>query len=163
MDIGALLLDILLSSLDILWKIAYIMIPLIVLVEVLKDSGLLEKISQKCRWFTRLFRLPEQISFGVIIGVFVGLLYGSGIISRLLEDVHLTRKQLNTLFILVSICHAVFEETALYLAGGANAFLILGFRLVIGIGFALCYAHLFTHKDSALEIHDANAPEEIKS
>lgn len=141
-DFLLMLKDIALTSLDVIWTMACIVVPLLILVEILKDCGIMGIVAKKAKGFTNHLNLPGEAAIGIVVGVGVGLVFGSGVIYNLQQDVKMNKIQLNTLFILVGICHAIFEETAVYAATGANLWGILLTRVLFGILFTYLYIGL---------------------
>lgn len=120
-------------------KMAYIAIPLLIGIECLKDIGLLEKLSARLQGITKFLRLPGEAALGLIVAFFIGVVFGSGVIMQITEDVKMTRTQLNTMFIFISMCHAVIEETVLFTAVGGNGIIVLLSRMMSALIFAFAY------------------------
>lgn len=144
MDWSNILLDTFKVSYSTVLKMVYIMVPAFIAIECLKDMGFMEKIAAMFKGVTRFFRLPGEASIGVIAGIFVGLILGSGVIMQLTEEVKMSNTQINTMFILVGICHAIIEETVLFAAIGANAFYILLSRMLMALVFCFMYIGIMT-------------------
>lgn len=141
-DILLMLKDIVLTSFKVISTMAYIVVPLLILVEILKDCGVMTIVAKKAKGFTQYLNLPGEAAIGIVVGIGVGLVFGSGVIYNLQQDLKMDKIQLNTLFVLVGICHAIFEETAVYLAIGANFWGILLTRVLCGILFTYLYLGL---------------------
>lgn len=120
-------------------KMIFVIVPLLIAIECLKDMGLLEKLSARFRGVTRFLRLPGEAALGLIVGLFVGLLFGSGVIMQITEEVKMTKTQINTLFVFIGLCHAIIEETVLFTAIGANGFAILLCRILTSLLFGFMY------------------------
>ncbi|HWR42060.1 hypothetical protein [Sporomusa sp.] len=110
--------------------------PLMVLVEFADHNGWLEMISKRSKWFTKFFRLPSSAALPAFAGLFIGIVSGSGVILQISKENHYSRATLTILFVMVGICHSLFEETALFVGIGANIFLIAGARIFIALLFA---------------------------
>lgn len=139
MDWWAVILDTYNTSISTILKMLYVVIPLLILIECLKDGGILEKISSRAQGVTKLLRLPGEAALGLVVGIFVGLIFGSGVIMQTREDVEMTRTQLNVLFIFLGLCHAVVEETILFTAIGAQGAVILISRIIVAVLFCFSY------------------------
>lgn len=120
-------------------KMIIVIVPLLIAIECLKDMGWLEKLSDRFSGVTRLLRLPGEAALGLIVGLFVGLLFGSGVIMQITEEVKMTRTQINTLFVFIGLCHAIIEETILFTAIGANGVAILLCRILTSLVFGFIY------------------------
>ena len=125
-------------------KMIAVVVPLLIAIECLKDMGWLEKLSARLSGVTRILRLPGEAALGLIVGLFVGLLFGSGVIMQLTEEVKMTRTQINTMFVFIGLCHAVIEETILFTAIGANGAVILLGRILTSVLFGFMYIWITT-------------------
>lgn len=139
MDWGRVFLETLQVSYSTILKMTLVIIPLLIVIECFKDMGWLEKISDRFRSVTRLLRLPGEAALGLMVGLFVGLMFGSGVIMQTTEEVKMTRTQLNTMFVFIGLCHAVIEETVLFTAIGANAAIVLIGRILTSLFFGFMY------------------------
>jgi spore maturation protein SpmB len=144
MDWAKVLLETLYVSYSTILKMTFIIIPLLIAIECLKDMGWLEKLASRCQGVTRFLRLPGEAALGLIVGLFVGLLFGSGVIMQLTKEVKMTKNQINIMFVFIGICHAVIEETIIFTAIGANwAAVFLG-RLLTSLLFGFMYIWITT-------------------
>lgn len=112
------------------------LVPLFILIQALKDSGWLGRMSGWMRPLLAPLRLPGDAGLPVVAGLAVGLTYGAGVILQTAEEGKLTRNELTVACVLLGICHAVIEETILFSAIGTNGFLLIGIRIVAGALFA---------------------------
>lgn len=127
------------DSFSIILKMIYIMIPIFIIIECIKDAGLMGKIAERLKWLSKLFKLPGEAAIGIIVGAFAGLLLGSGVIIQLTEEIKMSKTQINTLFIVVGIFHSVIEETLVFTSIGVNGFLILFIRMSMALIFSFVY------------------------
>jgi spore maturation protein SpmB len=139
MDWSKVLLETLSSSYSTILRIVLVIIPLLIAIECLKDIGWLEKIADHSHSFTKFLGLPGESAIGLIIGVFTGIVLGSGVIMQIQEDANMTKTQINVLFLFVGICHGVVEETIVFTAIGANGLVIVGSRIAAALLFTFSY------------------------
>ncbi|HYE83583.1 MAG TPA: nucleoside recognition domain-containing protein [Clostridia bacterium] len=125
-------------------KMVFVIFPLLIAIECLKDMGWLEKIASKSQGITRFLRLPGEAALGLIVGFFFGVIFGSGVIMQITEEVKMTRNQINTMFAFIGICHAVIEETIFFTAIGANGAVILAGRILTSLLFGFMYIWITT-------------------
>lgn len=144
MDWAKVFTETLYVSYSTIKKMTLIIIPLLIVIECLKDMGWLEKISSRFRNVARFLKLPGESVLGLIVGFFVGLILGSGVIMQIKEEVKMTRAQTNTMFVFIGICHAVIEETILFTAIGANGAVIFLSRLLTSLLFGFMYIWMTT-------------------
>jgi spore maturation protein SpmB len=131
------------------------LVPLFVVIQVLKDSGWLAKLSGWMRPVLAPLRLPGDAALPVAAGLAVGLTYGSGIILQTAEEGRLTRNELTVTCVFVGVCHAVIEETILFSAVGANGLLLLAIRVAAGLLFGYGASWLLLRR-SATQAHPSN-------
>ncbi|KUO76092.1 MAG: hypothetical protein APF77_00505 [Clostridia bacterium BRH_c25] len=148
MDWTKVLLETFYVSYSTILKMIFIIIPLLIAIECLKDMGWLEKISLRFQGVTRFLRLPGEAALGLIVGLFIGVVLGSGVIMKITEEVKMTRTQINIMFVFIGICHAVIEETILFTAIGANGAVILAGRLITSLLFGFMYIWITTWRAS---------------
>lgn len=117
-------------------KLALIILPFMVIVEFAKQYGWLEIISKKSQWFTSIFNLPKTAALPAFAGLFIGIVSGSGVILQVAKEENYSRATLTILFVMVGICHSLFEETLLFVGVGANVSVVVGARLITALLFA---------------------------
>lgn len=139
MDWTKVLLETINVSYSTILKITLIIIPLMITIEGLKDMGWLEKVSSRFRGVTKLLRLPDEAALGLIIGFLFGVIFGSGVIMQITEEVKMTKTQINTMFVFIGICHAAIEETIIFTSIGANGAVILLCRILTSLLFGFMY------------------------
>jgi len=112
---------------------ARIIIPLMIIMEVLKDLNILDRLSNILEPVAKFLGISKKSTFPLIIGLFLGLAYGAGVIIKSAKDGELSKKDLYLLIIFLVACHSVIEDTLLFVAMGANGWLLLGIRVIIAI------------------------------
>lgn len=117
-------------------KLALIILPFMIIVEIAKQYGWLEIISKRSQWFTDVFHLPRTAGLPIFVGLFIGIVSGSGVILQAAKEENYSRATLTILFVMVGICHSLFEETALFVGVGANILVIATVRLITALLFA---------------------------
>lgn len=125
------------GSLNSVITMAKIIIPLMVAMEILKDSKILDKLTEKMKPIANFFDMSKDAVFPLIIGLIFGLSYGAGVIIESAEENNLSKKDLYTLMIFLIACHAVIEDTLLFVVVGASLWFLLSVRLIVAIIIAL--------------------------
>ncbi len=127
------------SSIETMLLISVIVIPILVGLELLRDSGWLKKITG---WFSpwtgKLF-LPGEAAFPMVVSFTVGLQYGAGVIMQVGREGAMNKEELTITCILIGITHSLIEETVIFAGIGANGPIILVTRVLAGILFASLY------------------------
>lgn len=125
------------GSLSSVITMAKIIIPLMIAMEILKDSKILDKVTEKMKPIAKFFDMSKDAVFPMIIGLIFGLSYGAGVIIESAEENNLSKKDLYTLMIFLIACHAIIEDTLLFVVVGASLWFLLGIRLTVAIIIAL--------------------------
>lgn len=111
-------------------KVSYKMIiytfPLYILVDILKQSGLLAKIGLICSPIMKLIGLPGEAAIGIISGMTLNM-YAA---IAALVPLHLNTKEMTIAGLFLGLAHNLFIETAVLSRAGANGVLILFVRIV---------------------------------
>ena len=137
MDFLAFLEEGALGSLSSVFNMAKIVIPLMIVMELLKDLKILEKIAILLNPVAKFFGISKESTFPLVVGLIFGLAYGAGVIIDSINQNDLPKKDLYVVVIFLIACHAVFEDTLLFVAIGANGILLLSLRLGAAIVSAL--------------------------
>jgi len=143
MDWNQFLSETLWGSLEMLKKLAFIIFPLLIGMEVADDSGILAKFSELFDPILRKFKLSSEASLPLIVAQIFGLTYGAGVMIRSVEDDKLSDSDLKIMAIFLVICHAVIEDTLLFAAIGGNALIMLGTRVGLAIILTYIYSQFF--------------------
>ena len=112
---------------------AAIVIPVMIVLEVARDLKILDWIAQRMSPLMRFFRLSPQAAFPLLVGIIFGIAYGAGVLIEEARSGRLSWQDIFLINIFLSVCHAVVEDTALFMAVGANGLVILLGRFIAAI------------------------------
>ena len=115
------------DSLSLSLKVIILVSLLIFTLDFIKSLPMIEKHSQKV-----------NSGFSIMVGVILGITYGAGILIAEYENGALKKKDILFIGTYLMICHAIIEDTLLFVIFGANLWLIVGLRLL----FATLIAYL---------------------
>lgn len=133
----------LIGSLKLSLKLILIIVPLMVAYEFLENSKLFKKILEFLYIFIKPLGFSKQASVSMLTGIFLGITYGSGILIAQSEKKRLENIDIILTAVFLSMCHAVIEDTLVFVAIGGNGFYMLGTRIVIAfIVTYLFYSYL---------------------
>lgn len=121
------------GSISSVLNIAKIVIPLMVVIQLLKDLNILDRLSYLMRPLAKFLGISEESTFPLVIGLILGLAYGAGVIINSAKEGNLKKKDLYLVVIFLVACHSVFEDTLLFAAIGANGWLLLGTRIIVAL------------------------------
>ncbi len=129
-DIVAVLWEGLSGGIKSVFNISLIVFPLMIVIEIARDLNLLEKLANLFKPITNLMGMSKESAFPLAIGLVFGLAYGAGVIIQNVKEGNIDKGSLVLVSIFLVCCHAVFEDTLVFVAVGANGFLLLTLRIV---------------------------------
>ena len=115
-------------------EIAAVVLPLILGYELAKAYGVFERPWSRLRPVLAWLGLGPGGLVPLLAGIFLGLLYGAGILVSVSRDQGLAAGERLALAVFLVTCHAVVEDTAIFVLLGGSAFWILAPRLVLALG-----------------------------
>ncbi|MGE6488972.1 nucleoside recognition domain-containing protein [Paenisporosarcina sp. NPDC076898] len=116
-------------------QLAMIVIPLMIIIQYLKDKQYLQKFSQKLAPFTKLLGIEPNASMTLVSGLVIGLAFGAGVMIQAVQEDGVSKKDATLVFIFLVACHAVVEDTLIFLPLGIPIWPLILLRL--GIAFVL--------------------------
>ncbi len=132
-DITTIISEGILGGLKSVLNIAIIVFPLMIVMEIAKDLNILDKISDFCKPLTKWMGVSKESAFPLAIGLVFGLAYGAGVIIQSAKEGNLDKRSLILISIFLVCCHAVVEDSLIFVAIGANGFFLLTVRLVTAL------------------------------
>ncbi|WP_456277700.1 nucleoside recognition domain-containing protein [Bacillus sp. AK128] len=114
-------------------QLAIIVIPLMVVIQILKDLKWLDTFSKWMSPFTRVLGMKENTSTTLAAGLLFGLAYGAGVMIQAAKEDGVSKKDLTLAFIFLVSCHAVVEDTLIFIPLGIPVLPLLLIRLVVAI------------------------------
>ncbi len=133
MDVTAVFKEGLFGSLSSVFDIAKVVIPLMIAMQIAKDYHVLDYLSKFIKPVTNFLGMSKESGFPLMVGLVFGLAYGAGVIVQSAKDGNLTRRDMVLLSVFLASCHAVFEDVVIFVAIGANGWLILASRILAGV------------------------------
>ena len=111
-------------------KIFLIIIPLFIILEYVQRKGFLDWLGGKLGRFFGLLHFKKNSIFPLLAGLCFGISYGAGVLLDEARQGRLEGKQTFLVAAYLGICHAVFEDTLLFVAIGASGLLLVFPRLI---------------------------------
>jgi len=116
-----------------IWMMARIIIPVMLVLEIGRDLRILDRITVFVAPALRFFGLSRQATFPLVVGFIFGIAYGAGVIIEAARSGKISWRDLFLVNLFLSACHAIVEDTALFIAVGANPWIILGGRFLLAV------------------------------
>ncbi|AVX21554.1 MAG: nucleoside recognition domain-containing protein [Bacillota bacterium] len=127
------ILSIGMGSLRLIWDVAVIVIPIMLVLEILKDLKWLDIAAGWLAPALGKIHLSRAAALPLLVGLVFGIAYGAGVIIAAAREGELSRKDLHLLSIFLVLNHAIIEDTLLFARIGASGWLLLTARTVMAI------------------------------
>ncbi|GHH97527.1 nucleoside recognition domain-containing protein [Neobacillus kokaensis] len=118
-------------------QLAIIVIPLMIVIQILKDLQWLQKFSKVMAPITRSLGMQENTSTTMAAGLIFGLAYGAGVMIQAVEEDGVSKKDVTLAFIFLVACHAVVEDTLIFVPLGIPVWPLFLIRLGVAIALTL--------------------------
>lgn len=127
--------EITLGSLDAIISLSIIVMPMMILLQLGRDYKILEKILYYVTPLSRLLGVSKKARLPLVIGLIFGLAYGAGVIVQCAKEDGLSMKDRFLIVLFLVACHAVIEDTVVFVAVGADGWFLLTARLGVAVIF----------------------------
>lgn len=124
-------------------QLALIVIPVMVGIQILKDLGALEKFGNLMRPFMRPLGVAPRGAVTMASGLTFGLAFGAGIILEQAREQKFTKREITLIVLFLSACHAVVEDTLIFVPLGINVLPLLLTRLAVAVVLVVAVASLW--------------------
>lgn len=114
-------------------QVAAIVIPVMIMIQLLKDVDALPLIAKFMNPFTRLLGVSNKTSVTLLAGMIFGIAYGAGVIIQTAKEENLSKRDIYLVSIFLITCHAVVEDTLIFLPLGVNVLALLLIRIVFAM------------------------------
>ncbi|HOT42393.1 MAG TPA: hypothetical protein PLA00_06895, partial [Syntrophorhabdaceae bacterium] len=83
----------------------------------------------------------------LLTGIIIGLTYGAGVIIHSIRSSNMDKKEAFLILLFLSICHAIIEDTLIFVVIGANGLILIVARFILAFAFTyIAYRWLFFRK-----------------
>ena len=125
------------------FQLALIVFPVMVMIQVLKDLGALERFAAWMRPLMRPFGVAPHGAVTMAGGLIFGLAFGAGVILEQVREQEFTKREITLMVLFLCACHAVIEDTLIFIPLGINVLPLLLIRLLVAITLTLLIARLW--------------------
>ena len=125
-------------------QLAMIVIPLMVVIQILKDLQWLNRFSKTMAPVTRTLGMKENTSTTMAAGLLFGLAYGAGVMIQAVKEDGVSKKDITLAFIFLMACHAVVEDTLIFVPLGIPIWPLFLIRLGVAIVLTLIVGTIWT-------------------
>jgi len=116
------------DSLILSAKLLFIILPLSIFYEFLKGRD--SKLAKRRFAF---IGISGSGLISLVTGIIIGLTYGAGVIIHSIRTSNVGKKEAFLILLFLSICHAIIEDTLIFVVIGANGFILIAFRFALAI------------------------------
>ncbi len=116
-------------------KIIILISVLIFVLDYIKSLKIIQEYSNKV-----------SSAFSITIGMILGITYGAGILISEYEKNTLCKKDIIFIGTFLMICHAIIEDTLLFVIFGANPWIIVSLRLIFAFIFSIIMVRILNKK-----------------
>lgn len=132
-------------------QLAIVVIPLMIGIQLLKDYQWLAVFSRWMAPFTRLLGMKENTSTTMAAGLIFGLAMGAGVMIQAVKEDGVSKKDVTLAFIFLVACHAVVEDTLIFIPLGIPVLPLLLIRLITAILLTLIVAAVWKRTERVVE------------
>lgn len=129
-------------------QLAAIVIPLMIIMQFLREKGWLTVLSNKFAPFTKVLGMEKNTSMTLVAGLTIGLAYGAGLMIQAVKEDGVSRRDMYLALIFLVSCHAVVEDTLIFIPLGIPVWPLLVIRLVTAIVLTMSIAFVWKRIDS---------------
>ncbi|BDG37483.1 nucleoside recognition domain-containing protein [Saccharococcus caldoxylosilyticus] len=114
-------------------QLAVIVIPLMLGIQILKELKWIHIFSRWMAPVTKVLGMKENTSLTLAAGLVFGLAYGAGVMIQAVKEDGVSKRDLTLAFIFLVSCHAVVEDTLVFVPLGIPVWPLLLIRLATAI------------------------------
>lgn len=130
---GEILLHGLTTATIAVLQLALIIFPLMIATQYFREKGWLEKLSKAFAPFTRFLGMKENTSFTLVTGLTIGLAIGAGVMIQAVKEDNVSHKDMVLALIFLVSCHAVVEDTVVFIPLGIPVWPLLVIRVFAAV------------------------------
>ena len=138
-----IVLEILTGSFAMITGLPKVLIPLMIFVEILMVFRVMEKLTQKLSFLSRILGIQDQSLFPLLVGLVMGITYGAGTLIEINQRTPIPRRDLVLIAVFLFLCHAVVEAAMIYTVAGANVWFVSLGRLMLAFLVTMAFARLW--------------------
>ncbi|MCL7748977.1 nucleoside recognition domain-containing protein [Halalkalibacter alkaliphilus] len=138
-------------------QLAMIVIPLMIVVQIMKERNWLKLVSKAMAPFTKMLGIKENTSTTLASGLLFGLAFGAGVMIQAAKEDGVAKKDLYLVFIFLVACHAVIEDTLIFIPLGIPVWPLLIIRVVTAILLTMAIAYIWNRLEKKQELERKEA------
>ena len=132
-------------------QLAIIVIPLMVIIQIMRDKGWMDLFSKWMAPITRGLGMKENTSMTLVAGLTIGLAYGAGVMIKAVQEDGVSKKDATLAFIFLVSCHAVVEDTLIFIPLGIPILPLFLIRITTAIVLTIIVAYVWRKSELSKE------------
>ncbi|MFA1819184.1 nucleoside recognition domain-containing protein [Virgibacillus oceani] len=137
-------------------QLAIIVIPLMIIMQYLREYGWLTAFSNRFAPVTKMLGMEKNTSMTMVAGLTIGLAYGAGLMIQAVKEDGVSKKDMTLALIFLVSCHAVVEDTLIFIPLGIPVWPLLVIRLVTAVVLTMVIAYTWKRYEKRKERETAN-------
>lgn len=138
-------------------QLAVIVIILMMIMQYLRELGVLDKFSQLLAPFTRVLGMEKNASMTLVAGLTVGLALGAGMMIQAMQEDNVSKRDMVLALIFLVSCHAVVEDTVIFIPLGIPVWPLLLIRLVTAFILTMIISYIWRQFDKRKDIRHGHS------
>ena len=126
-----------------IFQLIIIVLPLMIVVQFLRDYGYMTKFSNLLAPFTKVIGVKPNASMTLVTGLVIGLAYGAGVMIQAVQEDGVSKKDATLAFIFLVACHAIVEDTLIFVPLGIPILPLLAIRVVTAFILTITVAYVW--------------------
>ena len=122
-----------------------------VVLALLTDTRLLDRGVGFIQPVMQRLKLPNRMAFPLLAGLFLGIVFGSGVIISFANDGTMAKRDLIVVLVFLGICHSIIEDTLIFAALGANWWILFSCRFVLAALAAFAVSFVLPSRPDTVE------------
>lgn len=127
-------------------QFSIIVFLLMVMIQALKDLRVLDMISRKLSSSMHFLGIPERGAVTMAAGLLFGLAFGAGVIIEQAREQAFSKRDLYIMLLFLSGCHAVIEDTLLFVPLGIPVWALLLLRVFVAVVLTVVVARIWQRR-----------------
>lgn len=128
-------------------QLSAVIFPLMIVMQFLRELGWLTSLSNAFAPFTRFLGMKENTSFTLVTGLTIGLAFGAGVMIQAVQEDNVAKKDMVLALIFLVTCHAVVEDTVIFIPLGIPVWPLLVIRFLMAVIITVTVAFLWNRAE----------------
>lgn len=141
-------INLLIDLASFVWGITKVLIPIIIAIEIFKDTKLIDKLSNIIKPISNFLSISEKSGVSLLFGVVFGLTFGAGAVIQSVKDYNIDKRSVLLVAMFLSMFHAAIEDTVIFGAVGADMMAIVIARIIAAVTITLILSKLVKKEET---------------